>query len=115
MALNAAGLIASANGWTAAYPYLSLHSSGAVTSSANETSATRVSAGWVVNGSTGVVTATNKAFTGVAANGAVVRVGYQSAATGGTYGGGSLLTGDQAANAAGQYTVDLITETPSAT
>ncbi len=112
MALNAAGLTSASAGFATAYPYLSLHSTGAVTSSTNETSAARVAAGWT--NTAGVLTTGSKSFTGVAASGAVVRVGYWSAATAGTYGGGSLLTGDQSANAAGAYTVTQVTETPTA-
>ena len=115
MALNAAGQISAMQGFATAYPFLSLHTTGAVSSSANESAAARVAASWSVNGTTGVTTATSRAFTGGAASGAVVRVGYWSASTAGTYGGGSLLTGDQAFNAAGQYTVNSVTETPSAT
>jgi hypothetical protein len=97
------------NAITAAYPYLSLHTTGAVTSSANESTAARVAAAWsgAANGDTAV---TSKAFTGGAASGPVVRVGYWSLATGGVYGGGSLLTGDQTFNAAGEYTVTGIAE-----
>lgn len=111
MAFNAAGLTSAAAGFAAAYPYLSLHTTGAVTSSTSESTAARVAASWA--NSNGTLTATNKAFTGGAASGPVVRVGYWSTATGGTYGGGCLLTGDQAFNAAGAYTVTSITETPS--
>lgn len=112
--LNATSLVAMSNAWIAAYPYISLHTSGAVTVSTSESTAARVNAGWSVNGS-GVITSTNKAFTGGAASGACVRVGYWSASTAGTYGGGSLLTGDQTFNAAGEYTVTSITETPTST
>src|SRR5665647_3002759 len=94
---------------TAAFPYLSLHTTGAVTSSANESTAARVAAAWSAsaNGDTAV---TSKAFTGGAASGPCVRVGYWSLATGGVYGGGALLTGDQAFNSAGEYTVTSIAE-----
>lgn len=110
MAFNDAALSVGASAIAAAYPYLSLHTTGAVTSSANESTAARVAAGWSVDGD-GDITTTNKAFTGGAASGPVVRVGYWSLASGGTYGGGALLTGDAAFNAAGEYTVDSITET----
>jgi len=113
MAFNDAALTVGANAIAAAYPYLSLHTTGTVTSSTNESTAARVAAGWAVDAD-GDITTTAKSFTGGAASGPVVRVGYWSAATGGTYGGGSLLTGDQAFNAAGEYTVDSITETGTA-
>jgi len=112
MAINAAGLTSASAGFATAYPYLSLHTTGAVSSSASESTAPRVAASWV--NTNGVLSITAKSFTGGAASGPVVRVGYWSAATAGTYGGGSLLTGDQAFNAAGQYTVNTLTETPTA-
>lgn len=111
MAWNATALTAASAALASGYPYLSLHTTGAVTSSANESTAARVAASW--GNSSGVLTVTSKAFTGGAASGAVVRVGYWSASTSGTYGGGALLTGDQSFNAAGQYTVNSITETPT--
>ena len=59
----------------------------------------------------GDITWSNIAFTGGAASGPVVRVGYWSASTSGTYYGGSLLTGDATFNAAGEYTVTSVVET----
>lgn len=109
MAFADAALTTGMTAITGAYAWLSLHTTGAVTSSANESTAARVAAGWSVDGD-GDATTTSKNFTGVAASGPVVRVGYWSASTAGTYGGGSLLTGDQTANAAGEYTVTSITE-----
>ena len=113
MAMNSAGLTAAADGFKAAYPYLSIHTTGAVSSSTGESTAARVAAAWV--NTNGTLTSTNKSFTGGAASGPAIRVGYWSAATGGTYGGGSLLTGDQTFNAAGAYTITSVTETGSAT
>ena len=109
-----AALNVGANAMAAAYPFLSLHTSGAVTSSANESTPPRIAAGWTA-AALGDISASNKAFTGGAANGPCIRVGYWSLATGGTYGGGSLLTGDQAFNSAGEYTVTSITENGSST
>ena len=113
MAMNAAGLTSAAAGFAAAYPYLSLHTTGTATTSTGESTAARIAAAWV-NTNGGVLSITSKAFTGGAASGPCVRVGYWSAATAGTFGGGSLLTGDQAFNAAGNYTVNSLTETPTA-
>ena len=110
--LNDAALVVGANAIAAAYPYLSLHTTGPVTSSADESTADRVAASWSVDAD-GDMTATNKAFTGGEPSGPVIRVGYWSLATGGTYGGGALLTGDQAFNAAGEYTVTSVTENSS--
>jgi hypothetical protein len=97
------------NAIIAAYPYLSIHTTGAVTSSANESAAARVAANWSAS-SGGDTAVTSKNFTGGAASGPAIRVGYWSLATGGVYGGGSLLTGDQTFNAAGEYTVTGIAE-----
>lgn len=113
MAFNAAALTSAAAGIATAYPYLSLHTAGAVTASTSESAAARVAANWVNTNGVLSLPAGGKAFTGGAASGPAVRVGYWSAATAGTYGGGSLLTGDQAFNAAGNYTVTAITETPT--
>ena len=114
MAWNGTALNTAAAAMTAAYPYLSIHTTGGVTISTGESTAPRIAAAWSAP-SAGVVSCTAKAFTGGAASGPAIRVGYWSAATAGTYGGGSLLTGDQAFNAAGAYTVNSITETGSAT
>ncbi len=62
----------------------------------------------------GDITWANIAFTGLAANQAVHSVGYFSAATGGTFFGSSVLAGDLAANAAGEYTVTSVIETSTA-
>lgn len=97
----------------AAYPYLGLHTSGAASVSTNESTASRVAASWTSN--TGDASVSSKNFTGGAANGACIRVGYWSLATGGTFGGGSLLTGDQTFNAAGEYTITSIAENTSST
>lgn len=113
MAFNDTALSVAAQALADEYPYLSLHTTGAVSSSANESTAARVAADWSVDAD-GDLTATAIAFTGGATSGAVVRVGYWSASTSGTYGGGSLLTGDAAFNAAGEYTVDTLTETGTA-
>lgn len=112
MAFNDTALNVAANAMAAAYPYLSLHTSGAVTSSGSESTAARVAANWSA-ATGGDIASSNRVFTGGAANGPVVRVGYWSAATGGTYGGGSLLTGDTSFNSAGEYTVNSVTENGS--
>lgn len=114
MAFNDAALVVAANALDAAITHFSLHTTGAVTSSANESTAARVAGSFTVDGD-GDLTVTNLAFTGGAASGPCVRVGYWSASSGGTYYGGSLLTGDQTFNAAGAYTVSSITETSTAT
>lgn len=113
MALNSTALITGATAIKNQITHLSLHTAGAVTSSTGESTAARVASTGAVNGTTGVITWTSVNFTGGAANGPVVRVGYWSAVTGGTYLGGSLLSGDSTFNAAGEYTLTTVTETPS--
>ncbi len=113
MALNDAALIIGANAIKAAITHVSLHTTGVVTSSTSESTAARRPVTWATDAD-GDLTVSNVAFTGGAANGPVVRVGYWSALTGGTYYGGSLLSGDQAFNAAGEYTVTSIAENNTA-
>lgn len=115
MAFNDTALDIAGNAIRAEYPWLSLHTTGGVGSSTDESAAGRVAAGWAAATNGGNITTTNVAFTGGAASGPVVRVGYWSAETNGTYGGGSLLTGDQTFNAAGEYVITSLTETGSAT
>lgn len=114
MAFTDATLKVGADAIAAAITHVSLHTTGAVTSSANESTAARQAVSWSVD-SDADLTAGPINFTGGAASGAVVRVGYWSASSGGTYRGGVLLTGDAAFNAAGEYTVDSITETGTST
>lgn len=110
MAWNNTALDSGAAAMAAAYPYLSIHTSGAVTSSTSESAAARQPANW--SHSNGNLTLPSTvSFTGGTASGPAIRVGYWSALTGGTYGGGALLTGDQTFNAAGQYNVTGISET----
>lgn len=113
MAVNSAALKVMGDAFAAAFPFMSLHTSGGIASSGSESSAPRKAAGWVV-GADGKITASSVPFTGGAASGPCVRVGYWSAASGGTYGGGTLLAGDQSFNAAGEFLVPSLTETPTA-
>ena len=111
MALNDTGLVIAANAIEAAITHFSLHTSGAVTSSANESTAPRVAVNGTVDADGDITWAGPIAFTGGTPNGAVVRLGYWG---GSTYLGGVLLSGDQSFNAAGEYTVDSIVETSTA-
>ena len=113
MAFNDAGLVVGANAIDVAITHFSIHTTGAVTSSADESTAARVAVNGTVDAD-GDITWGSTAFTGGAASGPVVRVGYWSALTAGTYYGGTLLTGDAAFNAAGEYTVTSVVETSTA-
>lgn len=106
----AAGLNAAANGFAAAFPYLAIHTADPGTGGTSPAASARVAAGWGA-AANGVITATNKAFTGGAASGPATYVGYWSALTAGTFGGSRALTGDQTFNASGQYTITSVSET----
>ena len=92
--------------------YIQLHS--AVPSGAGSSECTSARQAVTCTSAGGVVTIPQTAFTGVAASGPVVALGYWSAATAGVFYGYNLLAGDQTANAAGQYTVNVSTITGSA-
>lgn len=109
---NTAGVNAALNGAGAAFPYLSIHTDTDLASSANESTAPRIAANWAT--STAAELVAQVAFTGGTPTGPARRVGYWSAQTGGTYGGSSLLTGDQTFNAAGEYSDLTVTEDGSA-
>jgi len=113
MAVNAALLNIGANAMATSAPYLSLHSATPNSSGSNETSAARVAASWP-SASAGVLTVSNKSFTGGAASGAVTHVGFWSASSAGTFYGYVPLTGDATFNASGEYTVTSVTLTGSA-
>lgn len=91
--------------------HVSLHTTGTVTQSTNESAAARKPVSWT--NTNGDLSAGPINFTGGAASGPVVRVGYWTASTAGTYCGGVMLTGDSTFNAAGEYTVTSITENAS--
>lgn|SRR5690606_37618968 len=112
MALGSAALGVAAGALESALAYASLHSATPNSSGSNETTAARVAVSWDVAG--GVLSASGLEFEGVASNGDVVAVGFWSAAEGGTFYGSLALTGDSAANAAGEYTVESVEITVSA-
>lgn len=106
------GLNAAADGFAAAYPFLSIHTADPGAGGANEdANVTRQSAGWGAASGGAVSTAAGVPFTDGTPSGPATHVGYWSLASGGTFGGSRALTGDQAFNAAGEYTVDSVTET----
>lgn len=110
MAFNDAALNTAGDALASAFPWLSLHTEGTVADSTNESSAGREAANWSSATDGGNIEATNVEFTGGTSEGPAVRVGYWSAETNGTYGGGSMLSGDTAFNAAGEYTVTSVSE-----
>jgi hypothetical protein len=114
MAFVDATLKVGADAIAARITHVQLHTTGAVTSSANEATSSRQAVTWSVD-SDADLTAGPINFTGGASSGPVVRVGYWTASTSGTYCGGVLLTGDATFNSSGEYTVDSITETGTST
>lgn len=113
MALNTAGIqlggVAIASGIT----HLAIHTAAPDASGSNQATSARVASG--LTSTAGVVSCSNKAFTGGAASGPATYVGFWSAITAGTFLGSQILTGDQTFNAAGQYTLTSLTLTGSAT
>lgn len=110
MSLNDASIVLAANAVDTAITHFQLYS--AATNAAGTTNA--VGARVAVNGTVdadGDITWTNVNFTGLTASQAVHSVGYWSASSSGTFYGVTVLTGDTTANAAGEFTVTLVTET----
>jgi hypothetical protein len=113
MALNTAALQIGASAMATALAYASIHSGNPGATGANESTAARQATGMTASGGNMALSGA-KNFTGGAANGPALFVGFWSAATGGTFYGSQQLTGDQAFNSAGQYTLNSLTETGSA-
>lgn len=114
MALNASSLVLAGTAVRDGITHFQLHSAAPGGTGTNAAVGTRVASTGTVNGTTGAITWSSIAFTGLAANQGVTHVSYWNAVTGGTFRGSAALTGDTAANAAGAYTVNSVTETPSA-
>lgn len=112
MALTDAALILGSNAIDAAITHMQLHSGARGGSGTTNVIGSRVAVNGTVDGD-GDITWTNVAFTGLTANQPVAEVSYWSASTGGTYYGGSTITGDATANSAGEYTVTSVAENNS--
>lgn len=115
MPFTNAAISAGTNGITAAFPYIGLHTADPGSTGLNPAASARVNPTWPAATGTGDSTVSNVNFTGGAASGACTYAGLWSAATGGTFGGGFALTGDQTFNAAGQYTITSMTIDATAT
>ncbi len=113
MALNDAALVVAANAVDGVIAFMQLHSSSPGAGYTANAVGSRVAVNGTVDAD-GDITWTNVAFTGLTASQAVSHVSYWSASTGGTNYGGAALSGDTAANAAGEYTVTSVTETSTA-
>lgn len=91
-----------------AVTHLSLHSADPGATGASETTAARIAvteASWNALAGGVATLGADKAFTGGAASGACTHFGCWTALTAGTWLGGGPNTGDQAFNAAGEYTL----------
>lgn len=115
MALNDTLLNIGVTAMQNAATHLSLHTATPNTSGSNESTAARVAAGWGSAANGDFATLTNKSFTGGAASGPCVAVGFWSASTAGTFYGYYALTGDQTFNAAGEYTISSLSIPGSST
>ncbi len=113
MALSDAALVLAANAVDGAVTHMQLHSGAPGAAGTTNAVGARVAVNGAVDAD-GDITWSNVAFTGLTANHAVAHVSYWSAATGGTFYGSAALSGDTAANAAGEYTVTSVTETSTA-
>lgn len=111
MPLNTAGINALLEDGNEAVVYVAV---GDGATSADQTSAARVQLASTVSG--GIITATGVpyAFTGTPNDGATHAL-FFSAPTGGTFYGFDALTGDQAFNASGDYSITSLTITGSST
>lgn len=114
MALSSTSLVLAGNAVSGGITHFQLHSGNPGAAGTTSPVGSRVASTGSVNGTTGAITWSSIAFTGLTANQSVTHVSYWSASTGGTFRGASALAGDAAANAAGNYTVTSVTETPSA-
>ena len=109
MPLNDTALNLMGDALAAAATHVSLHSADPGATGTNETSAGRQVASWSASAAGDLSLSAAENFTGGAASGACTYVGLWSASTAGTFYGGFALTGDQTFNAAGEYTVNDIT------
>lgn len=93
----------------AAFPYLSIHTATPNSSGSNESTAARQAASWASASGGDLALSGTVSFTGGAASGPGVAIGFWSASSSGTFGGYVAATGDQTFNAAGQMNVTGIT------
>ena len=109
MALNDTILNIGNAAMQAAMTHASIHSAADT-----ESTAARQPITWETAANGDMVILADLVFTGGASSGAATRVGFYSAVSAGTYYGEQVLTGDQAFNAAGEYTCTSVTISGSA-
>lgn len=106
---NDAALVVMANAIDAQITHIQLYSAATDAAGTLNAVGARVAASATVDAD-GDLTWSNLAFTGLAANQAVAAAGYWTALTGGTFYGSQALTGDTAANAAGEFNITSLVE-----
>jgi hypothetical protein len=114
VALNDTILNLGAAAMQAAMTHLQIHTAEPNASGSNEAASARQVITWVTAANGDIVATVDLPFTGITASGAATHAGFWSALTTGTFYGWQVTTGDQTANAAGEYTVLGITITGSA-
>lgn len=116
MALNNAAMVVAANAIRGAAVYGQLHTGAAGSSgTSNLTTAARQAVSWsTATGAGSFGLSTPISFTGGASSGPVFSLTLWSATSGGTFYGEFPLTGDDAFNSGGGYTVTAIDLTGSA-
>lgn len=97
-----------------AMTHAALHTAEPNASGSNQSSAGRQAITWVTAANGDMVATVDLNFTGATASGAITHVGFWSASSAGTFYGWIALTGDQTANAAGEYTLTGVTITGTA-
>lgn len=105
MALNDTILNIGAAAMQTAMTHLQIHTAQPNASGSNEATSARQSITWVIAANGDMVATVDLAFTGIAASGPTTHAGFWSASVAGTFYGWQVLTGDQVANSAGEYTV----------
>lgn len=98
----------------AAMTHGAIHTATPNASGSNASTAGRQSLTWVTAANGDLVLTADANFTGGAASGPALYLGFWSASTSGTFYGYLPLTGDVAFNAAGEYTLTGITITGTA-
>ncbi len=111
MALNDRALDGMADWLAGVATYLALHSAEPGPTGLNETTATRVAAGWGP-ATGGRLLLPARTFIGGIPNGPVTHLGFWSAPTGGLFYGSGQLAGDQVFNANGAYNLEALTVGP---
>jgi hypothetical protein len=117
MALNDAALVVAANALDAAITHVQIHAGdpgAAGTSNLAGGSPARQAVTLGVDGDGDITLTTPVTFTGITASSATTFISVWSALTAGTHYGNFALTGDQTANAAGEYELTALTLTGTA-